>query len=87
MFGFKLQNYEEVPTFEDVLTCNRMFYYYFSCILNELDINIVENFLVWVLFKTYYLFMFSFNVCNPMNVKLVLQLNSYSNYIKKIEEQ
>ena len=44
MFGFKLQGYEEVPTFEDALTYDRMFYYYLSCILNELDINIVEKF-------------------------------------------
>ena len=62
MFEFKSHSYEEIPTIEDVLAYYRMFYYYFSYTLNELDINIVEKFLIYVLFKDYYLFMFSFNI-------------------------
>ena len=44
MFGFKLQGYEEIPTFEDVLVYYNIFYYYFSFILNGLDINVVKIF-------------------------------------------
>ena len=45
MFGFKSQGYEEVTIFENILVYDHIFYYYFLCTLNELDINIVEKFL------------------------------------------